>query len=109
MARDAVGDVLGKVLQLGREGAARAARLGRERLTLRQLRADRDALYRKMGKEARELVEAAEIDHPGLRRTIARVKEVEARIADAEQAILRRGETPEPEGDTPPRPVSPQE
>ena len=109
MAKDAVGDVLGKVLQLGRDGAARAARLGRERLTLRQLRADRDALYRKMGKEARELVEAAEIDHPGLRRAIVRVKEVEARIHDAEQALLRRGETPEPESEAPPSTATPQE
>ncbi len=102
MAKDAVGEVLGKVLQLGRDGAARAARLGRERLTLRQLRADRDALYRKMGKEARELVEASEIDHPGLRRAIVRVKDVEARIRDVEHALLRRGETLEPETEGPP-------
>jgi hypothetical protein len=101
MAKDPVGEVLGKVLQLGRDGAARAARLGRERLALRQLRADRDALYRKLGKEARELVEAAEIDHPGLRRAILRVKEIEGRIADAEAALLRRGETPEPDVEAP--------
>ncbi len=97
-------ELLGKLWRRGRVEMERAARKGRERLTLRQLRADRDRMYQKLGKEARALLEAGEIEHPGLRRGVDRVRELEARLLEAEDAIRATGgdpdESPEPEGES---------
>ncbi len=94
---DAMVDMLGKVLKAGREGAEKVARMGRERLLLRQLRTDRDRLYRKLGKESRQLLETGDLDHPGLRRAVGRIAELEGRIAEVEEAIRRGGEAVEPD------------
>lgn len=89
---DAVADLLGKILRRGRVEVERAARKGRERLALRQMRSDRDRMYAKLGKEARQLLEAGELDHPGLRRGVERIRELEARILEAEDIARGRGE-----------------
>lgn len=84
---DALGQVMRVALRRGRKEVERAATTGRHRLQLRQLRADRDAMLRKIGKEVLRLVEAEEIDHPGLLRSAGRVAELDAELADLE---LRR-------------------
>ncbi|MFN7144670.1 MAG: hypothetical protein ACK4YP_12910 [Myxococcota bacterium] len=87
-------ELLGKLWRRGRVEMEKAARKGRERLTLRQLRADRDRMYQKLGKEARQLLEAGDIDHPGLRRGVERVRELEARLLEAEDAVRASGGDP---------------
>ncbi|MFZ5480365.1 MAG: hypothetical protein ACOZNI_26615 [Myxococcota bacterium] len=94
---EAVADLLGKIWRRGRVEVEKAARRGRERLALRQMRVDRDRMYMKLGKEARQLVEGGELDHPGLRKGMARIAELEARILEAEDALKAKGEPPEPD------------
>lgn len=91
---DGMGDLVEKLLRRGRVEVEKAARKGRELLTLRQMRADRDRMYVKLGKEARNLLEGGEIDHPGLRRGIERIAELEARIREAEDALRDVGLDP---------------
>lgn len=95
-------ELLGKLWRRGRVEVERAARKGRERLTLRQLRADRDRMYQKLGKETRQLLEAGDIDHPGLRRGVERIRELEARLLEAEDAVRASGGDPDvkEEGET---------
>jgi len=75
------------VLRRGRQGARRAATSGRTLLDLRQLRHDKDAMYQKLGREVRHLVEGGEVDHPGLARGVERIRELEARIAEVEAQV----------------------
>lgn len=91
---DAVGDLLGKLLRRGRVEVEKATRWGRERLTLRQLRSDRDRMYQKLGKETRLLIEGGDLDHPGLRRGVERIKELEARILEIEDQLRAVGLDP---------------
>ncbi len=83
-----------------REGRAvtrmvgRMLQAGRERLALRQLRGDHDALLRKLGKETRELLTAGEIAHPGLKAAVVRIEELEGRIAQAEREARESGDVP---------------
>ncbi len=95
------GEALEALLRLlarrGRDELDRAAARARHHLELRQLRRDRDAMVRKLGKEARALLEAGEIDHPGLRRGVERIEALEARIA-----ALERGEPAGEGGDSGP-------
>ena len=90
----AVGDIMGKIWKRGRVEAERAAKKGRERLALRQLRIDRDRMYEKLGKEARHLVEGGEVHHPGLERGVERIRDLEARIEEAEREVPVTGEEP---------------
>ncbi len=95
---ETVGGLMGKLWKRGLGEAERAARRGRDRLALRQLRSDRDRMYQKLGKEARHLLEGGEIDHPGIRRGVERVRDVEAKIQEAEDALRAVGLDPaEPE------------
>ncbi len=94
---DAVVDLFGRMLKAGRTGAEKMARMGRERLLLRQLRADRDRLYRKLGKEVRQLLETGDLEHPGVRRAVGRIAEIDARVAEVEEQIRRGGEVVEPD------------
>src|SRR5262245_22291225 len=81
---EAVAELFGKIWRRGRVEVEKAARRGRERLALRQMRGDRDRMYQKLGKEARQLVEGGDLDHPGLKKGVARIAELEARILEAE-------------------------
>ncbi len=95
---DMLSDLVGKLWRRGRVEMEKAARKGRERLTLRQLRSDRDRMYQKLGKEARQLLEGGELDHPGLRRGVERIRELEAKLLEAEDAVRAVGGDPEKEG-----------
>lgn len=92
---DSVGELVGRLWRRGRDEVGRAARRGRDVLTLRQMRADRDRMYMKLGKETRNLLEGGEIDHPGLRKGIERITELEARILETEDAMRDMGIDPD--------------
>lgn len=77
---DALASVMRMVFERGQSRAGALAADGRGRLELRQLKKDRDAMYRKLGREVRRLLEAGEIDHPGIRRGVERIVGVEDRI-----------------------------
>jgi len=89
---DAFGQAMRVALRRGRSEVERAATSGRHRLQLRQLKADRDAMLRKIGMEVLRLVEADEISHPGLLRSAQRVAELDAELADLELRRVRSAE-----------------
>ena len=92
-----LGDLLGKLFSRAQQEAGRAARFGRDMIVLRQLRADREQMFVKLGKEVRQLVEAGEVNHPGLVRGVGRITELEGRIRAAEEAMRAQGVEPEAE------------
>jgi len=96
---EVVGDLLGRLWRRGRVEVEKAAKRGRERLTLRQLRTDLDRMYQKLGKEARHLLEGGELDHPGIRRGVERIRELEERIAEAEDQMRAVGLDPADAGE----------
>lgn len=103
-------DLVGRFLTRATTEAGKAARYGRELLSLRQLRQDRDQMFVKLGKEVRQLVEAGEVSHPGLERGVARIAEFEEKIRKAEEALRREGVDPDlatPEGAEPTREPGP--
>ncbi|MBW1878632.1 MAG: hypothetical protein JRI25_12345 [Deltaproteobacteria bacterium] len=77
---ESLAHLLSRLLFRGRRGLGRAAERSRSRLELRQLQKDRDHFWVRLGRTAYHLVEAGEIDHPALRKAIARIDEIEARI-----------------------------
>jgi hypothetical protein len=81
---DALASVMRMVFERGQSRAEALAADGRGRLELRQLRKDRDTMYQKLGREVRRLVEAGELEHPGIVRGIERIEGVESRIAEVE-------------------------
>lgn len=92
---DLLTETLSKLWQRSRAEAGTAARWARERLTLRQLRNDRDRMYQKLGKEARHLFEGGELDHPGVGRGVERIRELEKKIEDLEDQMRAVGLEPE--------------
>lgn len=94
---EAFGELLERIFSKGKVGLEKAARVGRDQIHLRQLRSDRDKLYQKLGKEAKNLLDAGEIVHPGLSKAIERVVELEKRIQDAEDALRVGDQAPVPE------------
>ncbi len=93
---EAFGQAMRVAIRRGRSEVERAASTGRHRLQLRQLKADRDAMLRKIGLEVLRLVEAEEVQHPGLLRSAQRVAELDAVLADLELQRLRAGEEEDP-------------
>ncbi len=90
-------ELLKGMLSRGRVEMERAAKRGKEMIHLRQMRTDRDRMYQKLGREAVRLVEAGDLDHPGIVKGVARVKALEDRIDTAEDSMRARGVEPEPE------------
>ena len=88
---DALAGLVRTVLARGRTEAARLATDGRTRLELRQLRRDRQAMYGKLGREVRALLEAGEVDHPGIRRGVERIADLDRRSAEVEAQVQERG------------------
>lgn len=88
---DGLAHLLGRLVFRGRQGLGRAARAGRTRLELRQLQRDRDAFWVRIGKTAYHLVQAGEIDHPALRKAMARIDDLEARIAALQSRVDTEG------------------
>lgn len=87
----AVGEALSALFRViarrGRQELGRAASQGRVRLDLRQLRRDRDEMYRKLGREARTLYEGGELDHPGIQRGAERIADLDLRISEVEAGL----------------------
>ncbi len=96
--QEMLADTLSKLWQRSRSEAGNAAKWARERLTLRQLRSDRDRMYQKLGKEARHLCEAGELTHPGVARGVERIRELERKISDLEDQMRAVGLEPEADG-----------
>jgi hypothetical protein len=91
---EVVGDLLGRLFRRGRVEAEKAGRQARGRLTLRQLRADRDRMYQKLGKETLLLLEGGELAHPALARAVDRIRELEGRIHEEEDGLRSLGLDP---------------
>ena len=83
---DTIAGALRRLLDAGRAEIGRAARTGRDRLKLVQLRRDLDQFWARLGKTAYHLVEAGEIDHPALTKAIRRIEELERRIEELSDA-----------------------
>ena len=91
-----LGHLFGLLARRGREELERAASQTRVRLDLRQLRRDREAMYAKVGREVRALLDGGEIQHPGLARGVDRIREIEKKIADVEAEMASAGIPVEP-------------
>ncbi len=89
---EALGRVAAVLRGRGRAALESGARRARRRMDLYQSRRDLDKLYQKLGREVLRLVEAGEIDHPGLIRGVERVRQqeraVEAAAAEARQQAI---------------------
>ncbi len=77
---DLVASALRRIFVRGRSEISRAAHTGREHLELRQLQRDLDHFWARLGKTVYHLVRGGELDHPALRKAMARIDELEQRI-----------------------------
>ena len=68
------------LLHQGRQGVEWSASEGKNQLERRQLLRDRQAMWLKLGREVCALVEAGEVDHPGLLKGAERIRLLEAKI-----------------------------
>ena len=84
---EAFGELVKRLVGRSRIELSRAAERGRQRLELRQLQRDRDAFWIRLGKTSYRLVEAGEIDHPGLRKAMERIDQLEARIEAVREGL----------------------
>ncbi len=84
---EAISTFVGRFLFGGRREIGRAARRSRLRLEVRQLDKDREHFWMRLGKTAYHLVAAGELDHPALRKAIARIDEIDARIGALQARI----------------------
>lgn len=90
---DALERIVGVLRLRGRAAAERGARGARRRMDMYQARRDLDKLYQKLGREVIRLVEAGEVNHPGLQKGVARVRKQEAAVTLA--AEIARAAPPE--------------
>lgn len=96
---DLLTNAVRRLVRRGRKEVERVADRSRHRLELRQRQKDLDHFWVRLGKTAWRLVEAGEIDHPSLRKAMARIEELERSIDD-----LKSTAPPEPlAGDPDPR------
>ena len=75
-----VGGALRFLLHQGRQGVEWSASEGKSQLEKRQLHRDQRAMWEKLGREVCALVEAGEVDHPGLLRGAERIALLQAKI-----------------------------
>ena len=80
LVAEMVGAVVRRIVRRGRVEVERAALSSRRRLELRQLRKERDHFWIRLGKTAEQLVLAGEIDHPALRKAMARIEAIESEL-----------------------------
>lgn len=88
----AMGEMLGIVRREGRKQVGHLALRGRERIELYQAKKDLSSLYQKLGRETVRLVEAGEVQHPGLVEGAERIHRQESVVAAAEQASAENEE-----------------
>lgn len=100
--RSSGSSLFGALLGRGRRELERVAAGTRVRLDLRQLKLDREAMYQKLGRETRALLDGGEIQHPGLQRNVQRIEELDRKIASVEAEMSLAGVPPDPEGDSSP-------
>lgn len=67
--------------RLSRTHLGRQASVAKTQLEKRQLKADRQVMWSKLGREVCALVDAGEVVHPGLVRGVERIRSLEAKIA----------------------------
>ena len=70
------------LLSLGKEHLSEAAIDGRKLLELRALKKDKIKMYEKLGREVQRLIDAGEITHPGLKRGIEKIQELDKQMKD---------------------------
>ena len=77
---DLLKELLTFVSDRGRAEIGKAHERGRHQLEVRQLRKDRSKRLEKLGREVVALVEAGELDHPGVTCRIEHIKDLDERI-----------------------------
>ena len=73
-------DLLDYVSDRGKASIAVAQEKGRQQLEIRQLKKDRTKRLEKLGREVMALVEAGEIEHPGLAVHMGHIQALDERI-----------------------------
>ena len=92
---DLLRELLTFVSDRGRAEIGKAHERGRHQLEVRQLRKDRSKRLEKLGREVLALVEAGEIDHPGITCRIDHIKDLDERI----HALLLNSESSQNTGE----------
>ena len=82
-------EFLGFMSVRGKEEVGRVQERSRHQLELRQVRKDRNKRLEKLGREVIALTNAGELDHPGIRKHIDRIQELDAHI----QGLVDAGPT----------------
>jgi len=77
---DLLRELLTFVSDRGRAEIGKAHERGRHQLEVRQLRRDRSKRLEKLGREVVALVDAGELDHPGVTCRIEHIKDLDERI-----------------------------
>ena len=95
-----VGEAMGAIFGVLRSGGRRVAKQGRGRLELYQSKRDLDRLYQKLGREVVRLVEAGEVEHPGLVTGAERVHRQQELIREIEAGQPAEPAQPEPESES---------
>jgi len=83
----ALGNVMDVLFDQAKVELETAAKAGRSRLELRQLKKDLAAMYTKFGREMMELVESSAITHEDALRGAGRISELQERIQTMEGQI----------------------
>lgn len=78
------------IFDRGRAEVVKAAHVGKARMDVFQLRKDRDAAVAALGAAAFELAQQGLLDHPALAEAVAAVRDLDARIGDAEREVARQ-------------------
>ena len=88
-------ELLTFVSDRGKAEIGKAHERGRHQLEIRQLRKDRSKRLEKLGREVVALVEAGEVQHPGVQARIGHIKDLDDRIHDLladQDAVINMGE-----------------
>ena len=72
--------LLSTIRKRGKREVQRLASDGKKQLELRSLKKDRHKMYEKIGREVERLIEAGDIDHPGLIRGVERIHQLDKKI-----------------------------
>jgi hypothetical protein len=84
-----------------KQEVVRGAKLGKVRIDVFQLRKDREHFLQRLGEEALELLLSGEITHPDLEKPLAKLKDLDGKIAEHEAEMARIAEEVVGSADTP--------